>query len=304
MKKLAALSAVAILSITGVTGIFAQDENIFEYIDDAVQVTSTDANFGFNTTDIVQAIDATDTTLTIVAPIVYDGSDPILEYDVSYAGAPRADLEANNSTDQIETVSCTFVASELEGKQEIECDLNVGTDIQAEQTYYLTIFPRKNGLLGTPSEEISFNYQDIYDNRNTTDTTDTTHSAAPDMCAANISRSQDNDKVTVTRDALVNSGKVRLEARGESESAFRTIGTADLTAEQFVFTPSQAGTYLIKLVPLDANDTEYGKACTQTMHLEDFAVTAVNTQTGPKETLMIIGLIAVIGGYLLLKRKH
>lgn len=122
-----------------------------------------------------------------------------------------------------------------------------------------------------------------------------THSAAPDMCTANISWSQDNDKVTVTRDALVTNGSIRLEARGEDESAFTNIGTAAIANEQFTFTPSQAGTYLIKLIPLDSNNTEHGNPCTQTMQIQDFTITDVNTQTGPKETLMIIGLIAVIG---------
>jgi hypothetical protein len=124
------------------------------------------------------------------------------------------------------------------------------------------------------------------------------------MCTANISRSQDNERVTVTWDAITVNGMVRIEARGENESDFSVIGTTNITDEQFTFIPSQAGTYLIKLVPLDTNGNEDGKACTQTMQLQDFVITEVNTQTGPKETLIIIGLIAVIGGYLLLKRRH
>lgn len=163
-------------------------------------------------------------------------------------------------------------------------------------------------MLGSPSEEITFNYQETYDevmvDGTIEDTPDTTHNAAPDMCTANISRSQDNDRVTVTWDALTTNGMIRLEARGEDESDFKTIGTTNISDEQFIFTPSQAGTFLIKLVPLDVNGNENGKACTQTMQLQDFTITQVNTQTGPKETLIIIGLIAVIGGYFLLKRKH
>lgn len=124
------------------------------------------------------------------------------------------------------------------------------------------------------------------------------------MCTANISRSQDNERVTVTWDAITFNGMVRMEARGENESDFSVVGTTNIADEQFTFIPSQAGTYLIKLVPLDTNGNENGKACTQTMQLQDFIITEVNTQTGPKETLIIIGLIAVVGGYLLLKRRH
>lgn len=240
-------------------------------------------------------MNANSTELSIVAPLVRDGNDPILSYELNISKKPYAELTADQKSTQITTKECNFSTTELQNVSEIECKLVAGTDIQPNDTYYLTIFPKKNSLLGNPSKEIMFNYSTLLAATNNTISTGTSHSAAPDMCTANISWSQDNEKVTVTWDALTKNGKIRIEARGQSESSFKPYGVTDITAEKYVFIPSQSGTYIVKIVPLDNNNKEHGKPCLQTMHLQDFTVTEIKTQTGPKETLMIIGLIAVIG---------
>lgn len=115
MKKTVSLLTILAIGTIGNSMVFAQDEDVFDLFDDVVEVTTTDTgDFGFAEDDIVQAVDATQSTLTIAAPIVYDGADPIVEYDLTFAAAPRTDLEANDATDQIVTVACNFSAEELE----------------------------------------------------------------------------------------------------------------------------------------------------------------------------------------------
>lgn len=126
MKKVLSLLSITTLTIVTNTAIFAQDENVFDLFDDVIEVTDSNAgDFGFVESDIIQVIDATPSKLTIGAPIVYDGADPILEYDLEFAAAPRVDLEASDAMNQVITVACNFSAQEIEGREEIECDLEV-----------------------------------------------------------------------------------------------------------------------------------------------------------------------------------
>lgn len=309
MKKLSAsiMSGLLLLPLVAfaqtTTEWTSDDEGIFEILNNSAQATSQWA-FGFSEQDnIIQITDVTDTTATVTIPVVKDNNEAITEYQLSYGTAPLVDLQANKSYDNIKQKVCAFTTEQLQNKTEIECALEVGSDIQSDQVYYITAFPKKNGNIGTPSKEITLNHSDLVKKgKQPQPTTDTAHSAAPDMCAANISRSQDNDKVTVTWTAQ-GTGNLRIEARGSNENTFKTVGNAKVSAESFTFTPSKSGTYLVKLIPLTKDNIEHGKACTQTMQIQDFTITTINTKTWPKETLIIIGLIAVIGWYVLLRRK-
>lgn len=86
IKKIATFLGILLLILTSQAVVFGQsdDDDIFGIFDDAIEAEG-NVEFGFSDEDEVQAVDPTDTTITIVAPIVYDGADPILEYDISYA---------------------------------------------------------------------------------------------------------------------------------------------------------------------------------------------------------------------------
>ncbi len=307
MKKLHAFFATSLaISALVVAPVFAQTTKDKDY-EDAMSIFDNTASaetntFGFKNTDVIQVTKTTDDSITIAGPVVYDKEKPIINYDITLSEKPYESLSSMEKK-KARTEECGFTTVALEGKKEFECTIDT-KKMDKNKTYHVTIFPKKGINLGTNSKDITINHSELM-KKNTKNTNTTHNTAAKDFCATeNISHEQKNDKVTVKWKAGTNANSVRIDVRGgNSKNEFKNVGKTDAKKEQFTFTPSQSGTYLVKLTPLDKNN-KAGKSCTYTVPVSDFEVKTVKTHTGPRETLMIIGLIAVIAGYFILRKRH
>lgn len=299
------------------------DEDVFAILDNAL---SPDFGYDDNNQPTVETFD--DFSITISSPVLKDSFDQnITQYEVQYATASYIDLQTTDQLDSIIKKDFVFSAEELQGQTTINMPLFIGEDFEASSTYYVTLYPyNSDGLFGDNSEEFTFNLNDLLieqiaqqeieanDNlliqeelseqeNDTTDEIENIHNAAPDMCAANISYTQEDNKITITWTAI-DTGMAQFDIRHTSEADFRTVTSVSIPDETYTFYPSQDGTHFLRITPLDDNGNKEGTECIQTINIEPFTVSAVNTNTGPTETALIIAIIIAAMGYIAWRRKQ
>ncbi len=310
-KKIISLFTASVLFLTIPTAVLAtSQDDLFDFLDSLAEAST----FGYTDSQKISVKENSDTSITITSPVIADDLGTTIEnYTLQYSLQPSLDLIEWNKADQINKKDYNFGGA----KDTIEFVLKANDQIDADKTYYVSIVPKNGeGFPGDVSNEISFNLNDLNKANEpapaannpapVAENNNEQHSTAPDMCAANISYTQNNNNVTVTWKAVDPNARVNIHLRHASERDFRKITTVKISAESYTFVATRNGTHYIKLEPIDNNGKVFGKECVQTLRLKEFTKTEIPVapNNGPETTILLAILGLTLFGYLTYRRRQ
>jgi hypothetical protein len=298
--------------ITPATTIATSQDDLFDFLDSLAEAST----FGYTDAQKISIKENNDTSVTITAPVIADDlGTTIQNYTLQYATQPSLDLIEDNKADEIMKKDYNFPNAQ----DTIDFVLTAGDEIEADTTYYVSLIPKnEEGFPGDGSNEISFNLDDLNQveeptptpsqNNPTPNNNDEAqqHNTAPDMCAANISYTQNNNNITVTWDAINPSARVNVYLRHASERDFRKITTVKISDESYTFVATRNGTHYIKMEPINTDGQAFGKECVQTLRLQEFTKTTIPVapNNGPETTILLAILGITLFGYLTFRRRQ
>ena len=242
----------------------------------------------------------------IQSPVVADDLGVLVtNYTVQYATQPILELIEQNKVDEIRQKEFTFDTN-IQANVDLQLDANA--DFDPNTTYFLSVVPKNNEWFpGNVSNEIEFNLNGLLNaNGNGPETTPPPATSGPapggdgnaiDMCAANISYTQNGQNITVTRTAISDK-QADMFIRHTSQRDFSKLATIGLRDEAYTFVASRDGTHFIKMQAIEGGQP-IGTECIQTLHLQPFQVNIpVAPKNGPELTLILAILILTSVGYI------
>jgi len=221
--------------LSNTIAVHAQSEqDLFDLLDNLANA----GQFGYDQTKPISIKSFDQNSITIESPVINDDLGVVVtSYTVQYANAPITELIEQNKVNEIRQKEFTFDTN-INGT--ITMKMQAGADFEASKTYHFSVVPKNNeGFPGNVSNELSFNLADLMKTGAPAPTNNTpegqeVQTNAIDMCAANISYTQEQNKITLKWTAIANK-QVKLSIRHTSQRDFSPLATVKLTDEKYQF---------------------------------------------------------------------
>lgn len=333
MKKV--ITWLLLVLVLGSLWWYAQNSSISDYTD---QVFGGTDLFGYKDGNQVNVKDISENTITFTSPALKNESnEQITNYDVLF-GINTLGKIVDDTTlfDTLKTKKVVYTGAEAEFSFALTVEDNA---LQPENIYYAYVLPKDVGEMpGAVSREFCFNLQykvhgignECITKVETAKETETTkkaeeavHNAAgADMKLANVTHTVDGKTHLITWTAIEWSDKIEFfllneSATDDNNTQLEKLGTADMFDQKFVFDYDGEHSTTLSIRPdngwkeknITLNFTPPVKPETpkvKTQPKKPQPTIAVVPQTGAKENMLIILIIAILGFvlYKAMRRSH
>lgn len=248
---------------------------------------------GFTPSDVLQTTGATDSTITIQAPVVQANGENILQYSVVYSEGKS--ISVAEPQDLVEA-KFTLEASSIVNNT-IELPLS---GLKAGTLYYFIIKPtNKDSISGDFSSESSFT---TLGNAPAGD--DPMLGAANDS-NANFTYVLSSGTVTLKWNTATTDGvsKYVFSLKNISEKDYKSLGEANVSEGKFAFVVTKVGSYNVKIIGYDAGGNQVGAERVLNVKVDNVSNVPGkgNPETGPALNIILMSTFLMMLVYVVYK---